>query len=187
MQELMKAKLGCTINGNYFGSIFYADDIVLVGASARKIQKMIDTWRSYCEKHGICLNPNKTKWLGTNVFNECTNVVFDINGIIIENVGHCIKYLGINLVMCKKVLTVDIDERIKKFNGAAYNVLLNTVDLSEPIRCELIVKKCLPVLIYGIDAIKTSQDDVYRLDIAYRQIFRYIFKLLKWAHLSKLL
>ena len=33
---------------------------------------------------------------------------------------------------------------------AAYDVLLNTSDLNEVIRCELIVKKCLPVLLYGI-------------------------------------
>ena len=32
MKTLMKAKLGCSINSVYYGTIFYADDIVLIGA-----------------------------------------------------------------------------------------------------------------------------------------------------------
>ena len=42
--------------------------------------------------------------------------------------------------MCNNVLTIDVGDRIRKFNMAAYNVLLNTNDLNEVIRCELIVK-----------------------------------------------
>ena len=36
---------------------------------------------------------------------------------------------------------------IRKFNMAAYDVLWNTSDLNEVIRCDLIDKKCLPVLL----------------------------------------
>ena len=50
--------------------------------------------------------------------------------------------------MCNKVLTIDVEDRIRKFNMVAYDVLLNTSDLNEVIRCELIVKKYLPVLLY---------------------------------------
>ena len=46
-----------------------------------------------------------------------------------------------NLVINRKELTIDIDDRIKKFDAVAYDVLLNTSDLSETIRCELVVKK----------------------------------------------
>ena len=35
-----------------------------------------------------------------------------------------------NLVISRKELTKDIDDRIKKFNVAAYDVLLNSSDLS---------------------------------------------------------
>ena len=42
MKQLSCEKLGCTIGGIYYGTIFYTDDIVLFGASACKIQKMID-------------------------------------------------------------------------------------------------------------------------------------------------
>ena len=42
MKTLMKAKLECSIYGVYCGTIFYSDDIVLIGASVRKVQTMID-------------------------------------------------------------------------------------------------------------------------------------------------
>ena len=41
MKQLRCQKLSCTIGGIYYGAIFYADDNVLFGALARKMQKMI--------------------------------------------------------------------------------------------------------------------------------------------------
>ena len=86
-----------------------------------------------------------------------------------------------------KILTLDVDERLRKFNAVAFDVLLNTSDLSEIVRCELITKKCLPELMYGIGAVDINQNAVYKLHIAYRKMFHYIFKLSKYAHLSELL
>ena len=47
-----------------------------------------------------------------------------------------LKYLGVYLMMC---------DRIRKFNTSAYDVLLKSADLTEVVRCELIVKKCLHI------------------------------------------
>ena len=101
---------------------------------------------------------------------------FDINGVAIQNVGLSIKYLGVNLIVCNNVFTIDVEERICKFNMAAYDVLLNTSDLNEVIRCELI-KKSLPVLLYGIGGVSITNCDIYKLHIAYKKIYRYTFKM----------
>ena len=42
--------------------------------------------------------------------------------------------------MRKGLLTLDVGDRIRKFNISAYDVLLNSADLTEVVRCELIVK-----------------------------------------------
>ena len=60
MKQLSCEKLGCTIDGIYYGTIFCADDFVLLGASACKMQKMIDIYYKYGNKYGITLNPAKT-------------------------------------------------------------------------------------------------------------------------------
>ena len=85
-KQLSCEKLGCIIivySGIYDGTIFYADDIVLLVASARKMLKMIEICYKYWNKYGITLHPAKTNWIYTNVYN---NVLFDINGIVIQNV-----------------------------------------------------------------------------------------------------
>ena len=89
--------------------------------------------------------------------------------------------------MRKGLLTLDVGDRIRKFNISAYDVLLNSADLTEVVRCELIVNKCLPILLYGVEAFKISNNDMYRLHLAYRKISRYIFNLPLRAHISELL
>ena len=42
MKQLSSEKLSCTIAEIYYGTIFYAHDIVLLGASKRKMQKKIE-------------------------------------------------------------------------------------------------------------------------------------------------
>ena len=49
------------------------------------------------------------------------------------------------------------------------------------------MKKCLPILLYGIGTINVDQIAIYRLHVAYRKIFRYIFNLPLWAHISEIL
>ena len=78
-----------------------------------------------------------------------------MNDVVIRKCDS-IKYLGVNLIVRGKMLTLDVDEIIRKFNAAAFDVSLNTSDLSEIVRCELITKKCLPVLIYGIGAVEIN-------------------------------
>ena len=39
LMKLMCEKLGCLIGNCFFGTVFYADDIVLLGASVCKVQK----------------------------------------------------------------------------------------------------------------------------------------------------
>ena len=70
------------------------------------------------------------------------------------------------------MLTIDVEDRIHKFNMTAYDVLLHISDLNEVIRCELIVKKCLPVLLYGIGGVAITNREIYKLHIAYRKIYR---------------
>ena len=152
------------------------------------MKEMVKICCNYCCRYGIHINPTKTKWMCTNVYGTSENVDFEINGVILENTGDSIKYIGDNLTMRKGLLTLDVGDRIRKFKISAYDVLLNSADLTEVVRCELIVKKCLPLLLYyGVGAFKISSNDMYRLHIAYRKIFKYIFNLPLWAHISELL
>ena len=72
MKQLRCEKLGCTVGGIYYGTIFYTGDIVLLGASTRKTQKMIEFGFKYANKYGITLNSAKTNWIYTNI---CIHII----------------------------------------------------------------------------------------------------------------
>ena len=82
---------------------------------------------------------------------------------------------------------MDVNDRIRKFNASAFDVLMNSADLSEVVRCQLIVTKCLPILLYGNGGVSIDNEASYMLYISYRKIFRYIFRLSLRAHLTELL
>ena len=65
--------------------------------------------------------------------------------------------------------------------------MINTKDLSEVLKCEIIVKKCLPVLLYGIGETEVPDNDIYKMHISYRKIFRYIFHLSLRSPVTELL
>ena len=49
MNTLIKADLGCNIGGIYFGTVFYADDVVVLNASVKKVQQMLNICYTYCK------------------------------------------------------------------------------------------------------------------------------------------
>jgi len=125
--------------------------------------------------------------LYTKYHTRSDNIVFHVNGESITKDWECITYLGVKLIMRRGKLVVDVVDRIKKCNASAYSVLLNTCGLTEIVRCEIIVKKCLPVLMYGVGCSDTFQDDLYKLHVAYRKVYRYIFRMSWRSHLTELL
>ena len=91
--------------------------------------------------------------------------------------------------MKKNILTIDVDDGIKKFNMSAYNVLINTNDLFKVLKCEIIIEKCLPVLLYGLGGIEVSDNDIYiyKMHTSYRKTFRYNFHLSLRSPIKELL
>ena len=177
MKKLKVENLRCNICNEHYGTIFYAGDAVLLSGSVVNMQKMINICYDYGVKFGTCFNPKKTKWVCTNIYSSTKNVSFKlIMGVTLVN-DNSIAYLGVKLVMKKNILTIDVDDRIKKLNMSAYNVLINTKDLSEVLKCEIIAKKCLPVLLYGMGGTEVPDNNIFKMHISYTKNFRYIFHL----------
>ena len=82
------------------------------------------------------------------------------------------------------MLTVDVEDRIRRCKMAVYGVLLNTRILSEVIKSELIT--CIAIWNCGASIIYTNCD-TYKLNFAYRKMYRYIFKMSLHASISDLL
>jgi hypothetical protein len=187
LSRLLNAKLGCMLGEFEYSAVFYADDIVLLSSSRRKMQKLIDICYEYGLQYGITFNVNKSKWFFTGDIGTEEGVSFKLGDLPVLHECNTLSYLGVKFKMVKHLLVIDVEDRIRKFNSSAFSVLLNTSDLSEVVRCEIIVKKCLPILTYGLGCGYIWPADIYKLRIAYRKIFRYIFKLPLICHVTEFL
>ena len=58
---------------------------------------------------------------------------------------------------------MNVNDRIRKFNVAASDVLLNTTDLLDTVKCKLVVKKYAPIVLYGMGAVQIKDDSVYKM------------------------
>ena len=64
-----------------------------------------------------------------------------MGGLLLENFNDSVIYLGIKFRIVKRIMDVDIDHRLRKFNAAAFNIIMNSKDLTEVVRSGLIDKK----------------------------------------------
>jgi hypothetical protein len=104
--------------------------------------------KNYGVIYGIKFNPVKKNWFCANVFCKSVDVEFKICGQNILFTNY-VAYVGVKLMMRRGKL-VDMNDRIRKFNNCAYDVLVNAKGLNEVVMCKLIKKKCLPVLMYAV-------------------------------------
>lgn len=96
-ETLKKKRSGCWIQGQYYGIIGYADDIVLIAPSLTALQEMINTSFNFASAHNLefstDVNPakSKTKCIAFNNTSNLYNMV--LNGKSLPWV-HSIKHLG---------------------------------------------------------------------------------------------
>ena len=107
---------------------------------------MIDICNEYGLQYRICFNAKKSKWFFAGKHDECTGVSFKLGDNVIDHEWDSLTYLEVKFVVERQVLVIDVKDRIMKFNSIAYSVLLNSSDLAEIVRCEIIEKKVFTCL-----------------------------------------
>ena len=86
------------------------------------------------------LMPRKVNGFFAGKHDECTRVSFKLGNNVIDYKWGSLLYSGVKFVVERQAFVIDVKDRIRKFNSSAYSVLLNSSDLSEMVRCEIIVK-----------------------------------------------
>ena len=98
-QLLRQLKLGCHVGNLFLGSLFFADDIVLLAPTRSALQQMINCCQGYCRQYGLAFNAKKSKIM---IFSKTS---FDKNAIEPLRIGDTpidcvdqIKYLGTTII-----------------------------------------------------------------------------------------
>ena len=97
-----------------------------------------------------------------------------------------IKYLGV-MVQSGRDLTVNVNVNCRKFLGACFGMFQRCGGLSETVLCELVLKKCLPALVYGMECVRLKAAQKQRLSVAFNTAIRRVFKLSKYTSVKNVI
>ena len=170
------SNLGCKIGIISVNMFLYADDIILLAPSVDALQKLL----SLCELHvgrlDMALNPKKSVCvrIGAHYRDECV-CLSTLSGELLRWVDNC-RYLGTYIVAAKK-FKISISNNKKCFYRA-FNSVFSKVgrSASEEVLVKLFTAKCLPMLLYGLDACPVLISDNRALDFITTRVFMRIFK-----------
>ena len=136
--------MGCYLFGEYTGCIPYADDIVCV----KQLQVMLSICSQYALDNKLTFNNAELQSMGLGKGVDLTNFPqLFVSGKPIECVQQ-FKYLGVK-IQTGDVFKTDLKDKKRAFIASLNTVITNDSFLSEECIMEIIVKQCLPILIYG--------------------------------------
>jgi hypothetical protein len=181
--RLRMLDLGCYINKTWVGCILYADDIILLSASAHELQTMLTNCNDSIQDLNLCFNFNKSLCI---VFGPRTPVNLksvDVHNNVIHWCQTC-KYLGILFVSGKR-MSCDVDYITRKFYAASNSVFSCCHDLDELLQLQLQRSYCLPILQYAAAAIRLTRPQLRSLNSCWNDVYRKIFKFNRWNSVTE--
>jgi hypothetical protein len=156
--------------------VLYADDILLLSPTVTSLEKLLHRCEHELNWLDMAINFRKSSCLriGARFDANCINIT-GLSGHIIPW-SQEIRYLGIH-ILPSRVFRCSLDNAKRSFYRAA-NAIYGKIGgrASEEVILQLIRSKCLPMLLYGLEACPMRVSDKHSLDFV---INRFFMKLLK--------
>ena len=175
LESLKSSKKGCFLNGDFIGCIFYADDILLLSISYSEMQNMLSLCEKLSKKLDLKFNVLKSQFIriGCKFKYVCADLV--LYGQPLPRVQE-IKYLGIFLKEGKTFSTSNANAKIKFYRS--FNAIYSKCKYHCPenVLVALLKSYCIPLLLYGLEAINPSRRYLTELDKVIDQACMKIFK-----------
>ena len=175
LQALQDSGSDCYINNCFAGGLAYADDLILLSASLRWLQKLLNVCSDVACLFDIVFNVTIlfAGFVGNRLSN--CNLRLELQG---RQIRWCkvIKYLGFEFKL-SSCMKADMSSRTRKFQCAVYSLLRQNVTGFEFMYVELTRKKCMPILFYGLGAFDENSCNVVSITHVWNMAFRFIFGL----------
>jgi len=155
----------------------YADDIILLAPSVSALQRLLHVCEAELHWLDMSINVNKSACIriGPRYEESCCNLVTTDGREI--RWANTVRYLGIYLESAK-VFKCAIDNAKKSFYRS-FNSIFGKVGrvASEHVTVELLKTKCIPILLYGLEACSLTKTQIRSLDYAVSSCYRKIFNI----------
>ena len=156
--------------------ILYADDILLLAPTLTSLERLLNECENQLGSLDMAINFGKSACLriGQRCDAACANIV-SISGQTIPWVTK-LRYLGIH-IMNSRSFKCSFDTAKRSFYRAA-NAIFCKIGrrASEDVTLELVRTKCLPALLYGLEACPLRVSDCTSLDFVINRFFMKLFK-----------
>ena len=164
----------CSSTGRHV--ILYADDIILIASSISELEKLLHKCENELYWLDMSVNFKKSCCLrvGQRFNVTCANII-SLNGQKLPWVSE-MKYLGIHVVS-SKLFRCSIHEAKRSFYRSA-NEIFGKIGRFAPenVTLQLIQSKCIPALLYGLEACPLNKADLNSLDFVVNRFFMKLFR-----------
>ena len=173
VSRLEASGLGCYFQGIFAGCVLYADDVMLMSASLRKLQLMPNICFRFANELCLTFNAKKFNCLLIGKKFGFNLPILYIGNESINWANECC-YLGV-VIVAGKVFTTNIEIRRRKFCGAANDILSFRSILSEECIMHVVNAQALFILAYGAALWKTNYETKRRIGVCFNDCIRKIF------------
>ena len=176
LHKIKSLKIGCEVNHYNVSILMYADDIILCSPSVCTLQIMLYECEKELNNLDMTVNASKTKCLrfGPDYKLYIRNLTtINQSQILWEDT---VRYLGCFLVS-KSTFCISLDNCKRQFYISFNSVYAKIGGVSnEDVIIHLLKTKCLPKLLYGLEAVILSKSQIRSLENVIFCSFMKIFK-----------
>lgn len=168
------SKLHDPNNGAYV--ILYADDILLMSHSTSTLQTLLTTCENELDTIGMAINTRKSCCIRVGPRHNIPCAAINTNDGSKLLWSEELRYLGVFIVRCAS-FRCSIDYAKRSFYRAANGIFAKLGRLaSEEVILELIMKKCIPVLLYGLEVCDLPKRTIQSLDFSVNRVLMKLFR-----------
>ena len=160
---------GCSI-------VLYADDVLLISPSVVDLERLLHICERELENLDMVINTKKSCCLRIGPRHDvvCANIV-SLNGSVISWTSE-LRYLGVYIVS-SRVFKCSLQHAKHSFYRGA-NAIFGKLGriASEEVVLHLIERKCLPLLLFGLEVCPLTKTELRSLDFCINRFFMKLFK-----------
>jgi len=156
--------------------VLYADDILLLSPTVCELQNVLHMCERELDALDLTINVKKSCCLRIGARNNVVcQPLYSMSGTSLPWVTE-IKYLGIHIVNSKS-FKITTEQSRRHFYRAA-NAIFSRIGriATEEVILHLLCTKCMPILLYGLEACPMRKSDLNSLDFVVNRFFMKLFR-----------
>ena len=180
-KELNNTDCGISLGCLIISAIFFADDLVLIGSSKKKLRKLIQITRKYFQEHKLTLSETKSKVITHDA--ATGEIVFegeDIDEDLSLDQVISFKYLGVTLNCAPYSMFKSFNEQVRqRAQSYLYRVLslVKTGPKQSDLAYSLWNQVALPSILYGTEVMPITKETLNVVESCQNTIGKFILQI----------